>query len=78
MNSKCERVGGVVTNNTHTHRTKPSSGSYLLQVTGGSSRDLSITKDNLLSGTSTQSPNNASKYLLLADESWVLPRNEPC
>jgi len=46
--------------------------SHLLQVSTGSAGDLSLTEDDLLSGTTTQGTNNAGKDLLLADQGGVL------
>lgn len=45
---------------------------HLLQVSTGSAGDLSLTKDDLLSGTATQGTDNAGKDLLLADQGGVL------
>lgn len=52
-------------------------GWYLRQVAGGTSGNLCIPKDYLLSGTPAQCSNNAGKDLLLADEGRVLSRDEP-
>lgn len=50
---------------------------YLLQVAGGASGDLSISKDDLLCSATTQSAHDAGKDLLLADQGGILPRNKP-
>lgn len=50
---------------------------YLLQVTGGTSGDLSIPEDDLLGCPPTQGAHDASKDLLLADQGGILPGDEP-
>lgn len=49
----------------------------LLQVARGTSGDLGIAEDDLLSSAAAQGPHDASKDLLLADEGGVLSRDEP-
>lgn len=50
---------------------------HLLQVAGCASRDLGVTKDDLLSSTAPKGRHNARKDLLLGQQAGILAWDEP-